>query len=181
MWSLKHIKVFLLILKSYSFFSLQFDDCIKATEFHEVSRSLILLQIYINMNNQSFCLSPCHSLSEQITPAANFAAALWQLTVLWYWHWLRAISFPMHFTPLITMSVTLLLSQYQVSLKRYNKTGTRAKTKKTRCVDQDKIIRRLLQSSVRYYVLKNRCSWLIFGPWMRTQCNADFMTTLFRC
>lgn len=147
------------------------------------SRSLILLQIYINMNNQSFCLSPCHSLSEQITPAANFAAALWQLTVLWYWHWLRAISFPMHFTPLITMSVTLLLSQYQVSLKRYNKTGTRAKTKKqkTRCVDQDKIIRRLLQSSVRYYVLKNRCSWLIFGPWMRTECNADFMTTLFRC
>lgn len=132
MWSLKHIKVFLLILKSYSFFSLQFDDCIKATEFHEVSRSLILLQIYINMNNQSFCLSPCHSLSEQITPAANFAAALWQLTVLWYWHWLRAISFPMHFTPLITMSVTLLLSQYQVSLKRYNKTGTRAKTKKTK-------------------------------------------------
>lgn len=84
------------------------------------------------MNNQSFCLSPCHSLSEQITPAANFAAALWQLTVLWYWHWLRAISFPMHFTPLITMSVTLLLSQYQVSLKRYNKTGTRAKTKKNK-------------------------------------------------
>lgn len=57
-----------------------------------------------------------YSLSEQITPAENRAVAFWQVTVLWCWHWLRDISSPVHFTPLITISVTLLLSQYHVSL-----------------------------------------------------------------
>lgn len=35
--------------------------------------------------------------------------------LLWCWHWLRDISLPVHFTPLMAIAVTLLLSQYQVS------------------------------------------------------------------
>ena len=62
-----------------------------------------------------------HSLSEQMTPAEKRAAAFWQLTALWRWQRLSAISSPEHFTPLITISVTLLLSQYHVSLTTSNK------------------------------------------------------------
>lgn len=80
--------------------------------------------------------SYCHSLSEQMTPAANFAAAFWQLTVLWCWHWLRDISLPVHFTPLITISVTLLLSQYQVSLKGGSMTANRQTYKDQETVQQ---------------------------------------------
>lgn len=57
-----------------------------------------------------------HSLSEQMTPAAKRVPVFLQLRLLpWCWQWLRDISWPAHFTPLSTISVTLLASQYQVS------------------------------------------------------------------
>lgn len=60
--------------------------------------------------------SRCRSLSEQMTPAAKRVPVFLQLTLVpWCWQWLRDISCPAHFTPLSTISVTLLASQYHVS------------------------------------------------------------------
>lgn len=87
---------------------------------------------FYNCQQPEFVGNICgrHSLSEQMTPAENFAADFWQLTVLWCWHWLSDISVPVHFTPLITISVTLLLSQYHVSLDSGFRKQTNRRTKK---------------------------------------------------
>lgn len=56
------------------------------------------------------------SLSEQMTPAAKRVPVFLQFRLLpWCWQWLRDSSWPAHFTPLSTISVTLLASQYHVS------------------------------------------------------------------
>lgn len=58
----------------------------------------------------------CRSLSEQMTPAAKRVPVFLQFRLVpWCWQWLRDISWPAHFTPLSTISVTLLASQYHVS------------------------------------------------------------------
>lgn len=51
-----------------------------------------------------------------MTPAAKRVPVFLQLRLApWCWQWLRDISWPAHFTPLMTISVTLLASQYHVS------------------------------------------------------------------
>lgn len=62
-------------------------------------------------------------LSEQMTPAAKRVSVFWQETLLSCWQWLSAISCPAHLTPLSTISVTLLVSQYQVSLETVQEEG----------------------------------------------------------
>lgn len=62
-------------------------------------------------------------LSEQMTPAAKRVSVFWQETLLSCWQWLSAISCPAHLTPLSTISVTLLVSQYQVSLEIMQEEG----------------------------------------------------------
>ncbi len=112
------------------FFSVLFWDSL----FPLLSLKKVSQQFIIYCSNVSICR--CHSLSEQMIPAANLAADFWQLTVLWCWHWLRDISLPVHFTPLITISVTLLLSQYQVSLGGVRQQQTDEQTQ-TQCIDQE--------------------------------------------
>lgn len=77
---------------------------------------IVWLWLWWSCDSVTNTMCVCYSLSEQMTPAANRADVFWQVTVLWRWHWLRDISSPVHFTPLMTMSVKLLLSQYHVSL-----------------------------------------------------------------
>lgn len=110
----------------------------RPSEFQQVNKWCVRLSVNRAVClNMSYCF--CHSLSEQMTPAENLAAAFWQLTVLWCWHWLRDISLPVHFTPLIIISVTLLLSQYHVSLDGVRQTDKHANRKQTQCSDQERI------------------------------------------
>lgn len=130
------------------------------------------MQLFIPL----FCCCCSNSLSEQMTPAANLAAAFWQLTVLWCWHWLRAISLPVHFTPLITISVTLLLSQYQVSLdiKRRKK-----KTQKSKRTHWSELI--IHTWSCRGQRVVSFCSEKhMFGCQMRTYCVRTKMKEILR-
>lgn len=64
-------------------------------------------------------------LSEQMTPAAKRVPVFRQETLLSCWQWLSVISCPAHLTPLSTISVTLLESQYQVSLETVQEEGKR--------------------------------------------------------
>lgn len=109
---------------------------------------------FYNCQQPEFVWNICgrHSLSEQMTPAENFAADFWQLTVLWCWHWLSDISVPVHFTPLITISVTLLLSQYHVSLDSGFRKQTNRRTKKK----YSALIRKLKLQRVQFGVAEKQ-------------------------